>query len=191
MSNDINEAIIGAAIQGDRLRESIASLCNLCGLCGSIRSGNLVLPLAETAPQATVPLASGSEGRIELRTDVDGRISSIRGVGNRRLPSVMLEPEVVGVFHGSDREDRHLLALEDFPVYLIDSVLVIEDRRFFEHRGIDPWRMIGALVADLRAMRIVQGGSTLTQQLVKNVFLDHERTIARKLREAWLQKSHS
>ncbi len=141
------------------------------------------------------PLASGSEGRIELRTDADSRVSSIRGAGNRRLPSVMLEPEVVGVFHGNDREDRHLLALEDFPVYLIDSVLVIEDRRFFEHRGIDPWRMIGALVADLRAMRIVQGGSTLTQQLVKNVFLDHERTIARKLREAWLalrvERGHS
>ncbi len=132
------------------------------------------------------PLAAGSEGRAELHVDQEGRISSIRAVGGRRLPSLLLEPELVGAFHGQLREDRHLLELEDFPVYLIDAVLMIEDRRFFEHAGIDLRRLVGALIADLRAMAIVQGGSTLTQQLVKNVFLDDQRTIARKLREAWL-----
>jgi penicillin-binding protein 1B len=132
------------------------------------------------------PLAAGSEGRVEVHVGRDGRIASIRGAGSRRLPSVLLEPEPVGAFHGLEREDRRLVLLEDFPVYLIDAVLVIEDRRFFDHAGVDLRRTLGALIADLRAMRIVQGGSTLTQQLVKNVFLTDERTIARKIREAWL-----
>jgi penicillin-binding protein 1B len=141
------------------------------------------------------PLASAEEGVIELRVDRTRRISSIRTATGRRLASAMLEPEVVGEFHGRYREDRYLVPLEEMPVQLVDAVLAIEDRRFFEHAGMDWRRLVGAMLANLRAMKVVQGGSTLTQQLVKNVFLSDERTLARKLREAWLalrvERSHS
>ena len=132
------------------------------------------------------PTGAGRETLIELRLDSNRRISSIRTAGGRRVPSVLLEPEVIGEFQGRQREDRTLVPLAELPVHLIDAVLAIEDRRFFEHGGLDLRRLAGAMLANLRALRIVQGGSTLTQQLVKNVFLTDERTIARKLREAWL-----
>jgi penicillin-binding protein 1A len=77
------------------------------------------------------------------------------------------------------------------PQHLIDAVIATEDRRFFEHRGLDPASLLRALFANLRAGRFVQGGSTLTQQLAKNLFLSSERTISRKLEESvlalWLE----
>ncbi len=70
------------------------------------------------------------------------------------------------------------------PEHLVEAVLAVEDQRFFQHHGLDFRRIGGALVANVRAGRIAQGGSTLTQQLVKNLFLSAERTPLRKLREA-------
>jgi penicillin-binding protein 1B len=84
--------------------------------------------------------------------------------------------------------------LHRVPAHLVDAVLVTEDRRFFDHAGIDSRRITGALAANLRAGRVVEGGSTLTQQLVKNLFLSPERSLERKLREAalalHLERSH-
>ena len=77
------------------------------------------------------------------------------------------------------------------PRHLIDAVVAIEDRRFFAHRGVDPMGLVRAVIANFRARRISEGGSTLTQQLAKNLFLNSERTIARKLEELvlalWLE----
>lgn len=77
------------------------------------------------------------------------------------------------------------------PRHLIDAVIAIEDRRFFSHRGIDPTGLGRAILTNLRAGRFVQGGSTITQQLAKNIFLNSERTLARKLEELvlalWLE----
>jgi penicillin-binding protein 1A len=77
------------------------------------------------------------------------------------------------------------------PRHLIDAVLAIEDRRFFSHWGIDPGGLTRAIVTNLRAGRVVQGGSTLTQQLAKNIILNSERTLARKVEELvlalWLE----
>jgi penicillin-binding protein 1B len=102
----------------------------------------------------------------------------------REVGAVLLEPEQVGAFYGSSREQRDLVRLEDVPQHLVDAILAVEDRRFESHVGIDPKRIAGALVANLRAGGITQGGSTLTQQLVKNFFLTPERTLRRKLTEA-------
>jgi penicillin-binding protein 1A len=78
------------------------------------------------------------------------------------------------------------LPLELYPDHLIKATLATEDRRFFEHFGIDPSGLVRALTTNVRAGGVVQGGSTLTQQLAKNLFLSNERTIERKLKEAYL-----
>src|SRR5204863_5662544 len=78
------------------------------------------------------------------------------------------------------------IPLEDYPDHLIKAALATEDRRFYEHFGIDPSGLGRALTANARAGGVVQGGSTITQQLAKNLFLNNERTIERKVKEAFL-----
>ena len=78
------------------------------------------------------------------------------------------------------------LKIEDFPDHLIKATLATEDRRFYDHFGIDVPGTFRALLANTRAGGVVQGGSTITQQLAKNLFLSNERTIERKVREAFL-----
>ena len=83
------------------------------------------------------------------------------------------------------------IPIDLLPKHLIDAVLAIEDRRFFSHRGVDPTGLGRAILTNLKAGRVVQGGSTITQQLAKNVFLSSERTLLRKLEELvlalWLE----
>src|SRR3569833_2788834 len=87
------------------------------------------------------------------------------------------------------------IALKDLPPYLPKAFVAIEDRRFYSHYGIDPIGIARALVANILHRGVSQGGSTLTQQLAKNLFLTQERTMARKLQEAelalWLERKHS
>ena len=78
------------------------------------------------------------------------------------------------------------LKIEDFPDHLIKATLATEDRRFYDHFGIDVPGTFRALLANTRAGGVVQGGSTITQQLAKNLFLSNERTLERKVREAFL-----
>jgi penicillin-binding protein 1B len=108
----------------------------------------------------------------------------------RELPSgrpvgaLLLEPEQIGAYYGPDHEQRELVRLADVPEHLVQAILAVEDQRFESHPGIDLRRIAGALLANLRAGGIRQGGSTLTQQLVKNFFLTPERTLRRKVQEA-------
>ncbi len=85
--------------------------------------------------------------------------------------------------------------VSELPGYVPDAVIAIEDRRYYRHSGIDIRGILRSLVVDIRAGAFVQGGSTLTQQLAKNLFLTPERTLTRKLREAmlafWLEASFS
>ncbi len=78
------------------------------------------------------------------------------------------------------------LSLADIPPYLMQAIVATEDRRFFEHLGFDPIALVRAAVANIRAGRVRQGGSTLTQQLAKNVFLKPDRTLRRKVQELLL-----
>lgn len=110
--------------------------------------------------------------------------SIVERYGGHEMGAVLLEPELVGAYYGVDREQRDLVRLEDLPRHLSDAVLAIEDQRFESHHGVDPRRIAGALLANLRAGGIRQGASTLTQQLVKNFFLTPEQTLRRKLTEA-------
>jgi len=100
------------------------------------------------------------------------------------LGAVLIEPEQLGAYYGPDRSQRELIGLEDLPPHLVDAIVSVEDQRFEAHPGIDVRRIGGALLANLRAGGIRQGGSTLTQQLVKNFFLTPERTLKRKVHEA-------
>ena len=83
----------------------------------------------------------------------------------------------------------------DLPPYLINAVIATEDRRFFSHFGIDPIGLLRAAFVNFQAGRVVQGGSTITQQLAKNLFLTPDRTMGRKIQEAmlalWLERTYS
>src|SRR6056297_713784 len=94
-----------------------------------------------------------------------------------------LDPLQIGGIYPGHGEDRILLRLEEVPDTLIGGLLAVEDRRFFRHWGFSPFGMARALVSNLRSGRVVAGGSTITQQLVKNYYLTPERTISRKLTE--------
>ena len=87
------------------------------------------------------------------------------------------------------------VALKDLPPYLPKAFIAIEDRRFYSHYGVDPVGIARAAVANIMHRGVSQGGSTLTQQLAKNLFLTQERTMARKLQEVelalWLERKHS
>jgi penicillin-binding protein 1B len=126
--------------------------------------------------------APARELRIAFR---EGRIEELRDVATgRELGAVLLEPEPIGAFYGPGREQRALVRLDHVPDHLVHAILAVEDQRFATHHGIDPIRIAGAAWANLRSGAIRQGGSTLTQQLVKNFFLTPERTLRRKLQEA-------
>lgn len=84
------------------------------------------------------------------------------------------------------KEHRIPVTLEEMSEPLVHAVIATEDRRFYEHHGVDGRRIASAMVANLRRGRIVQGGSTITQQFVRGAFLSRTRTYARKVREAWL-----
>ncbi len=122
-------------------------------------------------------------GNVLLAFDLDGRVESIKDGDGRFLEAVFLEPEVIGSLFGEEVEDRILVPLEAIPPAIQAAVLVTEDRRFAYHPGVDPIRIAGAAIENTREGRVVEGGSTLTQQLVKNVYLSPERTFSRKLRE--------
>lgn len=104
--------------------------------------------------------------------------------GEGDLAFLELEPLEIARLFGAQRESRLLINIHHVSPYLIDGVVAIEDHRFYEHGGVDWWGILRAFWADLRARRVLQGGSTITQQLVKNYFLEPQRNLKRKLLEA-------
>ena len=116
---------------------------------------------------------------------VDGAVARITdGKSGKALSLVRLDPVMVGSFYPTHNEDRVLVRLAEVPPALINALIAVEDRGFYSHHGVAPLAILRALWANVRARGVVQGGSTLTQQLVKNFFLTSERTLTRKLNEA-------
>ena len=87
------------------------------------------------------------------------------------------------VLHEFFKENRSTVALNQIPRHLIEATLSTEDRNFYQHWGVDLWGIGRAAMSNLLQMRRAEGGSTITQQLARNLFLTHERTISRKLKE--------
>ena len=124
---------------------------------------------SEPARRVTVSLAGGRVARLaDERAAVD---------------LMRLDPLQIGGIYPGHGEDRILLRLAEVPEPLIGGLLAVEDRRFFEHWGFSPSGMARALISNLRSGRVVAGGSTITQQLVKNYYLTPERTLRRKVTE--------
>ncbi|HIF62815.1 MAG TPA: hypothetical protein EYQ35_01495 [candidate division UBP10 bacterium] len=122
---------------------------------------------------------------LDIRLDAGGRILGMHeGTGGEEIYSFFLEPVMLAGLHGELREDRREMKIAEVPAPLVRAVVSVEDRRFFEHRGVDLRGLARAFLVNLRSGRVRQGGSTLTQQLMKNFFLDNERTLTRKAREA-------
>ena len=103
--------------------------------------------------------------------------------GNR-LALARLDPLEIGSIHTARQEDRILLRLDEVPEVLVEALIAVEDRNFHTHHGVSPAAIARALWVNLRSGRVVQGGSTLTQQLVKNFFLTNQRSLWRKFNEA-------
>jgi penicillin-binding protein 1B len=105
---------------------------------------------------------------------------------NSNLELVRLPPVVIGSYIPANGEDRVLLRFDEIPPTLIKILLAVEDKDFFDHFGVSPVAIARAMLANLRAGKLVQGGSTLTQQLAKNLFLTPERSLTRKVNEAFM-----
>ena len=121
--------------------------------------------------------------RVSIHAD-NSAVTGMRLANGADLPVFRLDPPVIGSVFPIHGEDRRVVAPADVPPLLRSGIKLIEDRRFDEHHGVDPLGMLRATWANLRAGRVVQGGSTLTQQLVKNYFLSDEQTFGRKATEA-------
>lgn len=133
---------------------------------------------AHHLPEGEQPAA---QFRFELKDDVVQQLSPLAGP-QKTLYS--LDPFKIGGIYPQSKEERLLLSYTALPPQLVQALLVTEDRSFYSHWGIAPSAILRAMWKNFRAQRVVQGGSTLTQQLVKNFYLSRERSLWRKVNEA-------
>jgi penicillin-binding protein 1B len=134
----------------------------------------------------TFQFMDGEESAVNARVYFeDGRITSIEPLsGGDEIDIIRLDPLLIGNFFPAHGEDRILIQLDALPEILVQTLLTVEDRGFYDHFGINPLAIARAMAVNIRAGKMVQGGSTLTQQLAKNLFLNRDRTLWRKVREA-------
>ncbi len=114
----------------------------------------------------------------------NNQLSNITDLSGVPLPLLRLDPIEIGAIYPAHKEDRILLRMQDIPPLLAAALVAVEDHRFYEHHGVSLSAIFRALVQNVRAGGYSQGGSTLTQQLVKNYYLTRERSLRRKFTEA-------
>jgi penicillin-binding protein 1B len=130
----------------------------------------------------SAPTDEAPRRRVTIRFDGD-RVRAIRDDRGLSIRRAVIEPELLATFHGPRHEDRELIRFDQIPAGFIDAVLATEDSRFHSHHGLDVRGIMRAVWVNIREARVVQGGSTITQQTVKNLYLGQERSWWRKLRE--------
>jgi penicillin-binding protein 1B len=179
------ELYIGAAITKDELHKVFNSLGyqHVASLHGtgqyqkqvnSIRFINRVFEFWDKQEQSKKVL-------IEF---AGGKIRSITNETNAEQLSVFrIEPHLIGKIYPEHNEDRVLVPYEEVPTFLVDALVAIEDRNYYRHFGIDLKGILRATVSNITSGGLRQGGSTITQQLVKNYFLTRDRTFSRKINE--------
>lgn len=130
----------------------------------------------------------GQEAPQQLRVEFSGNTVDrlLDREQGRELDLTRLDPLQIASIYPTLQEDRQLVQVAQVPPLLIQTLMAVEDRNFYEHFGISPRSLLRATVANVRAGGVVQGGSTLTQQLVKNFYLSNERTLTRKFNEAFM-----
>lgn len=129
----------------------------------------------------------GTEPARAIRVRFSGDyVAGLTQAGGANLAVARLEPMLIGGLYPAHQEDRILIKIDQVPAYLIDALVAVEDRDYFEHFGVSPKGIARAIWINATSGRLVQGGSTLTQQLVKNFYLTNERTLLRKATEAMM-----
>ena len=133
---------------------------------------------------------------VSLVSFVFGLVSAIASDVAALEPSTSKRPQQLGYIYASDGktvlatlrgdESRIVVASDDISPLMKQAIVAVEDRRFWEHQGVDYRGILRAVWADIRQKAVVEGGSTITQQFVKNAYTHQERTISRKLKEAAL-----
>jgi penicillin-binding protein 1B len=123
--------------------------------------------------------------RVRVRFSGD-YVAGLNQAGGGNLAVARLEPLLIGGLYPAHQEDRLLIKLEQVPPYLVETLVAIEDREFFNHFGVSPKGIARAVWINATAGQLRQGGSTLTQQLVKNFYLTNERSLSRKATEAMM-----
>ena len=129
----------------------------------------------------------GAEQSQRLRVRFSGDfVAGLSSANGSALPVARLEPVLIGGLYPAHNEDRILIKLDQVPPYLVETLVAVEDREFFNHFGVSPKSIARAVWVNLTAGQVRQGGSTLTQQLVKNFYLTNERSLTRKITEAMM-----
>ncbi len=123
--------------------------------------------------------------RVRVRFSGD-YVAGLTQAGGGNLAVARLEPLLIGGLYPAHQEDRVLIKIDQVPPYLVETLVAIEDREFFNHFGVSPKGIARAVWINATAGQLRQGGSTLTQQLVKNFYLTNERSLSRKATEAMM-----
>ena len=129
--------------------------------------------------------------KIVTATKVDvsfsnNRVNTIKESSGRYLSKFRLDPLLLDRLHSQSVEDRVFVPFEKIPDLFINTLLLMEDRDYYHHQGISPFAILRAFIVNFQAGHTVQGGSTLTQQLAKNLFLTQDRSLWRKFQEAYI-----
>jgi len=169
-------------------RDGLASALRRAGYVESDNSSevwNGSFSVRETAVEIRPSNIGGYPSIVHVAFDPEGRINELTG-DDLSLDSFTLAPESLTNDASTKNGTRSQVAFKDIPTVLVQAITSIEDRRFFDHHGLDIFGVARALLRNAGDERMGQGGSTITQQLIKNTYLTPERTLRRKYAEAML-----